>query len=168
MEILKTDKKENEKFLRKKTKEIDLEKEDEKELRELIKEMRKTMIEADGVGLSANQVGLNKRLFVAQIPDENGKPKFYYFINPEITDKSEETSTLGEGCLSITDKYGPVERSEEIKIKGKTLEGKEKKMKAWGILARVFQHEMDHLNGKLFIDKADKVYDKEELEERQK
>lgn len=168
MEILKIDKKENEEFLRKKTEEVDLENEDEKELRELIKEMRKTMIDADGVGLSANQVGLSKKIFVAQIPDENGKPKFYSFINPKIIEKSEETSTMMEGCLSINDKYGPVERSKKIKIKGKTVEGREKKMKVWGMLARVFQHEMDHLNGKLFIDKAKEVYTKEELEKRQK
>jgi len=157
----------DEKFLRTPTKKVDLKKENKKKLRKLIKNMRKKMIETDGVGLSANQVGLNKRMFVAQIPDENGKPKFYSVINPEITKRSKETKTMNEGCLSVPNVYGPVERSEKITLEGENIEGKDIKVKAWGFLARVFQHEVDHLNGKLFIDKAKTTFTPKEGDEGQ-
>ncbi|MFB6212590.1 MAG: peptide deformylase [Candidatus Magasanikbacteria bacterium] len=171
MEILKTTNEENKKFLKKKTNKIDtdsLTKEDKKNIRDTVKEMRRTMNKADGVGLSANQVGLEKRFFVAQIKDENNKPKFYSIFNPEIIKKSEETKKMMEGCLSIPDKHGIVERPKKVKIEHETLEGKRKTMSAWGILARVIQHEIDHLNGILFTDKADKVLTDKELKEFQK
>ncbi len=165
LKIVTIENKKDEKFLRTPTDEVNLEKEDKDELRELIKSMRKTMVEDDGAGLSANQVGLNKKLFVAQIPDENGKPKFYAVINPEITKKSSETEIMNEGCLSIPNVVGPVKRPYKITLEGKDIEGKDIKIKAWGFLARVFQHETDHLNGKLFIDKAEETFKIDELTE---
>jgi peptide deformylase len=150
--------KKDEKFLRTPTKEVDLEKENKKELRELIKKMRRKMVEWDGVGLSANQAGINKKIFVAQIPADYGEPKFYAVINPEITKKSKETEEMNEGCLSVPGVFGPVERSLKVTLEGKNIEGKKIKIKANGFLARVFQHETDHLNGKLFIDRAKKTF----------
>lgn len=159
MKILTVKNKKHEKFLREKTVPFDLSKEDKKKLRDLIKEMRKTMHQANGIGLSANQVGVNKQLFVAQIPTEDGKQKFYAILNPKITKRSAEKSIAEEGCLSIPGVQGTVERPEKITIEGYTIGGKKIKINAWGILARVFQHEIDHLNGELFIDKAKEVYE---------
>ena len=162
MKILTVKNKKDEKFLRTGTKEINLRKENVKELRKLTREMRKKMNEVSGVGLSANQIGENKKLFVAQIPNEQGKPRFYSIINPVITKKSSEESFLEEGCLSIPETYGLVGRSNKITLTGYTVEGKKIKINAWGFLARVFQHEVDHLEGKLFIDKAKEVYKTQE------
>lgn len=157
-----------------------------KTLRELSSEMRVTMGEANGVGLSANQVGVSKRLFVANAPSsnkyrsgmtlmstpkelfrsptgqarndaENNHGKFYAIINPEIIKKSKEMSVIEEGCLSIPLIFGEVERPEMIVIKGLNLNGKRFQIKISGIAARIFQHEIDHLNGILFTDKARNV-----------
>lgn len=158
MKILTIEEKKDEDFLRTPTKEVDLSKEDKKDLKETIKKMRRVMHEAEGVGLSANQVGIEKKFFIAQVSDNQGKPKFYSLINPEITWSSEEEVIMEEGCLSIPGVMGPVKRPEKIVVEGLNVEGKKKKIKAWGYLARVFQHEIDHLNGVLFIDKTDRVY----------
>lgn len=112
------------------------------------------MKETNGVGLSANQIGLPWRLFVAQVPDKQGKQKFYTIFNPQIIKSSKEKDILEEGCLSVPNHWGPVERHSKIIISGFNERGKKIKIKAWGILARVFQHEIDHLNGILFIDKT--------------
>ncbi len=119
--------------------------------------MREKMKEAHGIGLSANQIGLPYRVFVAQVPSHQGRPKFYAIFNPEIVKQSKETEIMEEGCLSIPGKYGFVERASRIVIKGYDPNGKKIKIKAWGLLARVFQHEIDHLDGKLFIDRTNKV-----------
>ncbi len=110
------------------------------------------MQEYEGIGLSANQIGLDVKVFVAKI--EN---KFYAVFNPEIIQTSKEVITMDEGCLSVPGLFGSVERPAKVTIKGIDPVGKPIKIKAWGLLARVFQHEMDHLNGKLFIDKAKQV-----------
>ena len=115
--------------------------------------MRRIMQEADGIGLSANQIGLNMKIFVAKV--EN---KFYAIFNPEIIQSSKETVNLDEGCLSIPSVYGIVKRPEKVTLKGYDQNGKSVKIKAWGFLARVFQHEVDHLNGKLFIDHTKDLY----------
>ncbi|KKU91439.1 MAG: Peptide deformylase [Candidatus Jorgensenbacteria bacterium GW2011_GWA1_48_11] len=151
--LLNTNKKE-EKILRGKLGPFRLEPQGKKELQTLIKSMRRAMKEANGIGLSANQIGVQKRIFVAQVPDDNGRPKFYAVLNPEILKVSKETVSLEEGCLSVPETYGPVERPARITIQGQNLQGKKIKIKAWGLLARVFQHEIDHLDGKLFIDRA--------------
>lgn len=142
------------KFLRRKTELLNFSAFPKKELRHLIRDMRRIMREAQGVGLSANQIGLPYRIFIAQVPDAQNREKFYVMINPEIVKTSTVIKTLEEGCLSVPITYGPVDRPYQIVIESCDVDGKKMKMKAWGLLARVFQHEMDHLNGILFVDKA--------------
>lgn len=149
MKIVTIAEKKNEKFLRTPTALFDFSKYSKKEVRELVKTMRQSMHEAEGIGLSANQIGMNIKVFVAKV--EN---KFYAVFNPELVQLSKDQITLDEGCLSVPGVYGAVDRPEKVTLKGLDQNGKALKIKAWGLLARVFQHEMDHLNGKLFIDKA--------------
>ncbi len=153
MEIWTIKNKEQEIFLRKKTSDFDFPKYSTKEIKDLVKKMRAAMKKANGVGLSANQVGLNLKFFIARINN-----KFYSIFNPKITRFSKETIVLEEGCLSIPEIFGPVERSQKITIEGQDVAGKKIKIKAWNLLARVFQHEVDHLNGVLFVDKATELY----------
>ncbi|MEK7608475.1 MAG: peptide deformylase [Patescibacteria group bacterium] len=153
MRIITVKKKEEEKFLRKKTTSFDFSKFNAGEMRALLFDMKATMREANGVGLSANQVGHAFRMFVAEVPSENGK-KFYALFNPHIEKKSAETRIEEEGCLSIPGVYGQVERSYQVTIVADDKSGKKIKIKTWGLLARIFQHEVDHLDGILFIDRA--------------
>jgi peptide deformylase len=146
-----TDKKEA-KLLRKKTAKFDFSKYNRKEIQNLIKKMREVMKTAGGIGLSANQIGLDLNFFIAQ-PEK----KFYAIFNPELTKESKEKILMEEGCLSVPQSYGAVMRPKKITLIGQDSSGKKIKIKAWGILARVFQHEIDHLNGVLFIDKAESV-----------
>jgi len=160
--ILTIEGKEEEKFLRKKTEPF---KKTEKgwsvagdsltkgDLHALVARMRRVMRKANGIGLSANQIGLPYRLFVAAVPDKDGNLKFYSFLNPEIQ-KSGEDVLMEEGCLSVPLIYGEVPRPAQVTVTGLDKNGKPQKVKAWGLLARVFQHEIDHLNGNLFVDKA--------------
>jgi len=151
--------KKEEEFLRTKTLPFDFSKFTKKEISEVIKKMREIMKRANGVGLSANQVGIPYRFFVAQVPNMQGKQKFYAIFNPEISKVSkDETETVEEGCLSVPDTYGPTERAYRLVLSGQDKHGKKIKIKAWGLLARVFQHEVDHLNGLLFIDKAEETH----------
>lgn len=166
--------KQEEKFLRRKTDKFDFQKFGRKEIGELAGRMKKVMNDADGIGLSANQIGLDFKVFVAQIKSRdrrgNKRPlsaaeqKFYAIFNPEIVKMSKEKEIMEEGCLSVPGAYGPVERARKITIAGFDKNGKPLKIKAWGLLARVFQHEIDHLNGALFIDKAKEVYEIEKTE----
>lgn len=116
----------------------------------LIEKMRQT-VEAEqdpeGVGLAANQVGIDQRLFLAKI----GKT-FEPFINPEILEYGKEIDEQFEGCLSIPDLFGFVKRPKEVTVKYTTPEGKAVTKTLKGMPARIIQHEMDHLNGRLFID----------------
>lgn len=123
------------------------------ELGELIRKMRQIMRQAKGVGLSANQVGLPFRMFIAEVPDHQGNLKFYALLNPKL-EKGKETTGMEEGCLSVPGKYGSVKRSTKIKLTALDKEGRVVRIKAWGLLAHVFQHEVDHLDGKLFTDIA--------------
>jgi len=146
---------ENSEILRKKAQDV---KEVNSEIRNLIEEMRKIMKENDGIGLAAPQIGLDLNLFVAEIDyDKNKKGKFYALINPQIISKSKATEIVEEGCLSLPKEFGEVERSKRVIIVGLNEFGKKVKIKAEGLLARVFQHEIDHLNGILFADKASKI-----------
>ncbi len=172
MKIFTINNKNEEKFLRTKTADFDFSKHSKKNIDELIKKMKKAMIEANGIGLSANQIGLDLKMFVALIPkkplkrDEKNKiimpspdeAKFYTIFNPEIIKFYKETSEMEEGCLSVPGIYGLVERSKKITLEGYDRYGRKKKIKAENLLARVFQHETDHLNGILFIDKAKVLY----------
>jgi len=154
MKIITIKNKRDEKILREKTADFDFGKLNQKEIKKLIDDMRKQMIEAQGIGLAANQIGMNVKIFVAQIPNEKGGVKFYAIFNPKIEKISSSKSVMEEGCLSVPETYGEVERPEKITLTGYDQNGKKIKIKAWDLLARVFQHEVDHLNGKLFIDKA--------------
>ncbi len=172
MKIFTINNKEKEKFLRSKVADFDFSKFTKKEVDGLIEKMREIMTEARGVGLSANQLGLNLKFFVVQISDKPLKRdeknkiimplpdemKFYAIFNPEIVKFSKEKIVAEEGCLSVPGVYGLVERSLKITITGRDENNKKIKIKASGILARVFQHEFDHLNGILFIDKASNIH----------
>ncbi|MBI3588920.1 MAG: peptide deformylase [Candidatus Liptonbacteria bacterium] len=166
--ILTVQVKKEDKFLREKTKEFKFFKKSAqaagrelsfKEIDELLREMRRTMREARGVGLSANQIGLPYRLFVAEVPDAQGSVKFYAVFNPRLEFPKKEKAVMEEGCLSVPGKYGFVERVTSVKLNGVDKRGRAVKIKAWGLLAHVFQHEVDHLEGKLFIDKAKEIFD---------
>jgi peptide deformylase len=152
--------KKEEKFLRKKTADFDFGKFTKKEIASLVSRMRRIMRSANGVGLSANQIGLDLNMFVAEVPDvDKGGMKFYALFNPKIERKSDETAVFEEGCLSIPGKWGYVPRSERVTLSGFDKNGKPVKIKAWGLLAHVFQHETDHLQGRLFIDRTKKVFE---------
>lgn len=155
--ILIIENKKEEKFLRQKTKKVDPTSFTRREMTALLSRMRKIMRAANGVGLSANQIGMDGRFFVAEVPMTNGELGFYAVFNPKIEKVSSEKNMVEEGCLSIPGSYGPVSRPERVTLSGLDKNGKPIKIKAWGLLARVFQHEVDHLDGKLFIDKAESV-----------
>ncbi len=145
--ILNIDHPEDAKILRRKAIPFDFEKYSRKDRDELIKKMRAIMESKNGVGLAANQIGQDFSLFVAKADN-----KFYAIFNPEIIKTSESKSSMEEGCLSVLNHFGRVSRPDSIVIKGADKNGKTIKIKAWGLLAFIFQHEIDHLNGRLFID----------------
>ena len=161
-EIVTVAQKKDEKFLRKKTVPFEFKNFTRKEVNDLIIRMRRIMHAANGIGLSANQIGLEFAVFVAEVPDAQGGTKFYAVFNPKIEKASKDAVTFEEGCLSVPGKWGEVTRAEEIVVSGYNKMGKKVKVKAWGLLSRVFQHEIDHLNGKLFIDRAKKLYTAEQ------
>jgi peptide deformylase len=140
----------------------------DKDLQTLIDDMIETMREAPGVGLAAPQVDVSLRLIVVEYgddEDEDVPKKLYVVINPEITSQSEEMETGTEACLSIPRIMGDVERHEQIVVKGINRYGKPVKYKFSGWMARIFQHEIDHLEGVLFTDRASKVWRAREDEE---
>lgn len=157
-EIWTIDKKDREKFLRERTVPFVFAEFTKKDVNDLVIKMRKMMKEANGIGLSANQIGLRYRVFVAQVPDSQGHIKFYAVFNPKIEKLSSEEVAYEEGCLSVPGVYGGVDRPARLTLTGFDKTGKPFKLKAWGLLARVIQHEVDHLEGKLFIDKAKSTY----------
>lgn len=128
-------------------------------LKELIEKMFKTMKKAKGVGLAAPQIGINKRLFVTAAPGDENR----VFINPKIISYSIQTSTMEEGCLSIPGIWCDVVRPQKVVVSAYDTDGKEFTLKASGYLARVIQHEYDHLNGKVFIDYGDEETKKKAL-----
>ncbi len=118
--------------------------------RKLVRDMIDTMYAENGVGLAANQVGISKRLFVASADQVKGQE--LVFFNPEII-RSEGVIKEFEGCLSVPEFYEPVKRAKRVWMRATTLEGKRVEVKGEGLLSRIFQHEIDHLNGILFIDR---------------
>lgn len=137
-------------------------------LQELIDDMIETMRAAPGVGLAAPQVDVLQRVIVVEFGDEEDPevpPKLHVVINPEIKRPSRETVLGQEGCLSIPGLVGDVDRSESVVVRGQNRRGHPVKIKAQGWLARIFQHEVDHLNGVLFVDRAEKIYKLEDLED---
>jgi peptide deformylase len=127
------------------------------ELKRLIDDMVETMRSAPGVGLAAPQVNVSERVIVVELPadEEEGTPaELYAFVNPEIVKASRHKEEGQEGCLSIPGYVGEVERHIEIVVRGQDAYGKPQRVKAYDYLARIFQHEIDHLDGVLFIDRV--------------
>ena len=133
----------------------------------LIEDMFDTMYEANGVGLAAPQVGILKQIFVVDVGDEEGNKVPYVFINPEILER-EGVQVDFEGCLSVPGKSGKVARAEKVKVKAFDKDMNEFELEAEGFLARAIQHEYDHLNGVVYVDKVEgRLYDNEELVEKE-
>ena len=129
-------------------------------IRKLTKEMLQSMYAAKGIGLAAPQIGINKELLVIDVNFEDSAADPLILINPEITDYGTTLNSYEEGCLSIPGVYLNVVRPSTIKLRFRDEMGRPRKMKADGLLARCIQHEMDHLNGILFVDR---VTSKEDL-----
>ena len=147
----------------------------DKNLQTLLDDMVETMRDAPGVGLAAPQIGLSERIIVIEYFEreedeevEEAPKKVWALINPEIVKASEERLMGVEGCLSIPGLIGEVERHAEVQVKGLNRHGKPMKVKARGWLARIFQHEIDHLNGILFTERATHIWKpKEEVDAEQ-
>ncbi len=129
-------------------------------LERLAEEMLATMREQEGVGLAANQVGRLKRILVAAVEDDE-----YVLVNPVIEEASETTTSGPEGCLSIPGIQVVVERPTVIKISGRDVSGEPTKIEVEGLLARIFQHEVDHLDGVLILDRTDRASRKAAMRE---
>ena len=127
------------------------------ELRRLLDDMLETMYAAPGIGLAAVQVGILKRLIVIDISKDKEKKDPLFLINPKIISKSKQTSTYEEGCLSLPGHFAEIERPAECQINFIDYNGKKKEIKANGLLSTCIQHEVDHLNGVLFIDYLSKL-----------
>ena len=131
------------------------------EIRKLADDMFETMYDAPGIGLAAIQIAQPLRLITMDLakPNQDGetKPEPRVFINPEIIGKSEEMAVYEEGCLSIPEYYEEVERPTQVKVRYMDIDGKTQEIEANGLLATVLQHEIDHLNGVLFIDHISKL-----------
>ncbi|MAW78760.1 MAG: peptide deformylase [Parvularcula sp.] len=140
-------------------------------LRALMDDMLETMYDAPGIGLAAIQIGVPKRVIVMDLAGKDEEPEPRYFVNPEILDPSEEMSVYEEGCLSVPEFFDEVERPAKCRVKYLDYDGKEQILEAEGLLATCIQHEMDHLEGVLFIDhlsrlKRDRVLKKLKKEQR--
>jgi peptide deformylase len=128
------------------------------EIRQLVKDMFETLQAENGVGLAANQVGSSWRLFVAEVPvGESELTQRVVVVNPKFVQLSRETENVEEGCLSFPGIFGSVERAREVELQGLDLKGQPVTLKASGLLARAFQHELDHLDGVVFIERMKMV-----------
>jgi peptide deformylase len=126
-------------------------------IRALVEDMFETMYDAPGIGLAAIQIGVAKRVVTMDLSKKEDERKPLVFINPEVTWASDEKSSYEEGCLSIPDYYEEVERPAAVKIKYLDLEGKAHEIEAKDLFATCIQHEIDHVNGILFIDHISKL-----------
>ncbi len=139
------------------------------DLQVLIDDMVETVRDAPGVGLAAPQVGVSQRVIVVEYAEndeeEDSPKKLYVAVNPEIIQPSEETELGIEGCLSVPGLVGEVDRHTAITIKAQNRRGQPLKIKANGWLARIFQHEIDHLDGIIYTDRATRVWKPREGEE---
>jgi len=121
--------------------------------RALMQDMLETMYAAPGIGLAAPQIGVMKRILVMDIvKEDDGAPQPFMMANPEVISASDEMSTYEEGCLSIPDEFADVQRPAEVRVRYLDVDGETKEIDCDGLLATCVQHEIDHLNGKLFID----------------
>lgn len=145
----------NEPILRKKAKKV---KSFDAGLKALVDDMVEAMHAANGVGLAAPQVGIPQRIIVVQLPADDEEPeagKLFVLVNPEIQAQSEDLVPGEEGCLSVPGLVGEVNRARGITLRACNLKGKRFRVSAEGYLARVFQHELDHLEGVLFLDRVE-------------
>jgi peptide deformylase len=141
----------------------------DEELQSLIDDMIETMRVAPGVGLAAPQIGVSKQVIVVEFGDEDDETvpeHLFVVVNPEIVAQSKDTIDGIEGCLSVPGFVGEVERAQAVTIRGKDQHGKKVKIRAQGWLARIFQHEIDHVNGVLYTDRAGQIWkpDHEEMD----
>lgn len=127
------------------------------ELRRLMDDMLETMYDAPGIGLAAIQVGVPKRVLVIDLQENEGERNPRYFVNPEIVWASDELSSYNEGCLSVPEQYAEVQRPARIRARWLDYNGEQREEEMDGLLATCLQHEMDHLNGVLFIDHLSKL-----------
>ena len=154
---------EGDEILRKHCKEV---KEVTPRIKETLQDMLETMRESMGVGIAAPQVGIMRRMFVAQ-PDPFDEDKVYFMINPVMLEMSEEKELGTEGCLSVPDMMGDVERSVWIKMEATDINGERKTYEFEGFDARVMQHEYDHLDGILYTDKCQNLREAEYAEDEE-
>ncbi len=129
----------------------------DKDIRALIEDMFETMYAAPGIGLAAIQIGVPKRVVTVDLAKKDDPAEPQVFINPEIVWSSDEKATYEEGCLSIPEYYEEVERPKSVRVKFLDRDGKPQEMEADGLLATCLQHEIDHINGVLFIDHISKL-----------
>jgi peptide deformylase len=129
----------------------------DKEVRALVDDMFETMYEAPGIGLAAIQVGVPRRIITMDLSKKEEQQQPRVLINPEILWSSDETASYEEGCLSIPEFYEEVTRPTQVRVKYLDLDGKLVELEAKGLLATCLQHEIDHLNGVLFIDHISKL-----------
>ena len=127
------------------------------EERTLMNDMLETMYDAPGIGLAAIQIGVSKRIIVMDISRDEDKKEPRYFVNPIIKKKNEEKARYEEGCLSVPDQFAEIERPNTCEVEYLDYDGKKQLLKADGLLATCIQHEMDHLEGILFIDYLSKL-----------
>jgi len=127
------------------------------EERTLMEDMLDTMYDAPGIGLAAIQIGVPKRVIVMDISKDENKKEPMYFVNPVIKNKNEEKAKYEEGCLSVPDQFAEIERPNTCEVEYLDYDGKKQLLKADGLLATCIQHEMDHLEGILFIDNLSKL-----------
>ena len=127
------------------------------EERALMDDMLDTMYDAPGIGLAAIQIGVPKRIIVMDIGRDENKKEPRYFVNPVIKNKNEKKAKYEEGCLSVPDQFAEIERSNTCEVEYLDYDGKKQILKAGGLLATCIQHEMDHLEGILFIDYLSKL-----------
>ena len=128
-----------------------------KDEQSLMDDMLETMYAADGIGLAAIQIGIPKRIIVMYISWTKGEKKPMYFVNPVIKNKDNDKSIYEEGCLSVPNQFAEIERPKNCEVKYLNYKGEKKLLKAEGLLATCIQHEMDHLEGILFIDYLSKL-----------
>lgn len=138
----------------------------DRKIKKLIADMIDTLNAAEGLGIAAPQVGVNLRIFIARSNFDTPQETIIPMISPEILEMSDETEAGEEGCLSVPGRFGIVIRSRELTVGFADLKGKKQVLQLSGLNARIIQHEMDHLDGKLFIDRMEREISAEELDER--
>jgi peptide deformylase len=127
------------------------------ELKAVVDDMLETMHASNGLGLAAPQIGVSERVIVVELPEDYEEPeagRVYALINPEVVSTSDETVAGQEGCLSVPGIVGEVERFQSITLKARTVKGRPVRISTQGFTARVFQHEIDHLDGVVFVDRV--------------